>query len=359
MSATHSKLNITLIKVDKMLNRKFKLGLLSSSLAVVTLATQVTHASTTLRFHSGYAESRPEAQHLNDFAAHVEKLSGGELLIDVFHAGSLGLSEPDVLRILQRGNVDMALLYGEYYTRDAPALAAVYAQGAITEPEQHLEILPTIREIYEEGFSEWDIQTIGGIVSPVFSVGIHCKEPISSLEELERKAIRVWSSQLVDTFDRLDISAEVIPQNDMYMALQTGVVDCAYYLSTVAETVSLHEVAEYEAYLHPWAAVPAMFGVSQNTWSRLSDEHREVLREAGEHLWETTREAAVDPEREQVARERRKELGVTILDDFSDEDVARFQEAALAAWQQIAERAGDNGTMIYATVMERLQEIHD
>ncbi|WP_240610026.1 TRAP transporter substrate-binding protein DctP [Billgrantia endophytica] len=312
-----------------------------------------------MRFHSGYAESRPEAQHLNDFAAYVDELSGGELKIDVFHAGSLGLSEPDMLRVLQRGNVDMALLYGEYYTRDAPALAAVYAQGAITEPGQHMEILPIIREIYEEGFSKWGIQTIGGIVSPVFSVGIHCKEPINSLAQLERKAIRVWSSQLVDAFDRLSISAEVIPQNDMYMALQTGVVDCAYYLSTVAETVSLHEVAEYEAYLHPWAAVPAMFGVSQQTWGRLSDDHRQVLIEAGEYMWEKTGDAAVDPVREQAARERRESLGVTILDDFSEEDVSRFQEAAMVAWQRIAERAGDEGTRNYATVTEYLQEIHD
>lgn len=337
-----------------MLNRTFKKGLMATALAVVAVATQTTHAATTLRFHSGYAESRPEAQHLNDFAAHVEELSGGELRIDVFHAGSLGLSEPDMLRILQRGNVDMALLYGEYYTRDAPALSAVYAQGAITEPQQHLEILPTIRKIYEEQFGEWGIKTIGGIVSPVFSVGLHCKEPINSLAELESKAIRVWSAQLVDAFDRLSISAEVIPQNDMYMALQTGVVDCAYYLSTVAETVSLHEVAKYEAYLHPWAAVPAMFGVSERTWNQLSNEHHQVLNEAGEYLWEKTRDTAVDAERERTARERRESLGVTMLDDFTAEDVDQFQVAAMAAWQKIAERAGDDGARIYATVTEKL-----
>lgn len=343
-----------------MLNRSYHAGLIVPAIVALTVVLpQLVHASTTLRFHSGYAESRPEAQHLNDFADYVDELSEGELKVDIFHAGSLGLSEPDILRVLQRGNVDMALLYGEYYTRDAPALAAVYAQGAITDPKQHLEVLPTIREIYEEGYGEWGIQTIGGIVSPVFSVGLHCKEPINSLEQLETRAVRVWSSQLVDAFGRLGISAEVIPQNDMYMALQTGVVDCAYYLSTVAETVSLHEVTEYEAYLHPWAAVPAMFGVSQQTWEQLSDEHRQVLNKAGEYIWEKTRDTAVDPEREQVARARRESLGVTMLDDFSDKDVERFQEAAMDAWQRIAERAGEDGIRIYTTVTQHLQEIHD
>ncbi|WP_306078442.1 TRAP transporter substrate-binding protein DctP [Oceanimonas sp. CHS3-5] len=321
------------------------------------LSTMAQAAPTVLKFHSGYAESRPEAGYLNEFAKDVEQLSGGDLKVDVFHAASLGLSEPDVLRILQRGSVDMALLYGEYYTRDAPELAAVYAQGAITEPEQHLQILPTIRDTYEQGYAKWNIKTIGGIVSPVFSVGLHCKEPINSLDGLKDKKVRVWSAQLVDAFGKLDISAQVIPQNDMYMALQTGVVDCAYYLSTVAETVSLHEVTDYEAYLHPWAAVPALFGISERSWKKLSEKQQQVLQQAGEKLWQKTRSAAVDPDRGAIARARRESLGVTMLDDFSAQDVASFQQAAMSAWHTIAERAGPDGETIYDTVTGKLSAL--
>lgn len=328
-----------------------------SAAALLLVAPMTMAATKVLKFHSGYAESRPEATYLNEFAKEVEQLSNGELKVDVFHAASLGLSEPDLLRILQRGSVDMALLYGEYYTRDAPELAAVYAQGAITKPEQHLEILPTIRDIYEQGYAKWNIKTIGGIVSPVFSVGLHCKEPINSLEQLKHKKVRVWSAQLVDAFTKLGISAQVIPQNDMYMALQTGVVDCAYYLSTVAETVSLHEVTKYEAYLHPWAAVPALFGVSERTWKSLSAEQQQVLQQAGEHLWQKTLDAAVDPQREADARAKRQALGVTMLDNFSQQDVEQFQKAAFEAWQAIAKRAGKDGEQIYETVTAKLDSL--
>lgn len=331
---------------------------MTASMVALLLVSPVTMAaSKVLKFHSGYAESRPEAKYLNEFAKEVEQLSQGDLKVDVFHAASLGLSEPDLLRILKRGSIDMALLYGEYYTRDAPELAAVYAQGAITKPEQHLEVLPTIRDIYEKGYAKWNIKTIGGIVSPVFSVGLHCKEPINSLAQLENKKVRVWSAQLVDAFTKLDISAQVIPQNDMYMALQTGVVDCAYYLSTVAETVSLHEVTQYEAYLHPWAAVPALFGVSNKTWNALSAEQQQVLQLAGENLWQKTRDAAVDPEREEKARARRQELGVTMLENFSPQDVQQFQQAALEAWQAIAVRSGEDGELIYDRVTGKLAKL--
>ena len=117
----------------------------ASSLAFTLTSTSLLAAEKTLKFHSGYAESRLEAGYVDDFAALVSEKTGGELEVDVYHAGSLGLKEPDMLRILQRGMVDMALLYGEYYTRDAPELSA------IKEAEEHLEMLPTLREIYRQG----------------------------------------------------------------------------------------------------------------------------------------------------------------------------------------------------------------
>ncbi len=304
----------------------------------------------TLKFHSGLAESRPEAAHIDHFAELVSEKSDGNLKIDVYHAGSLGLKEADMLRILQNGMVDMALMYGEYYKRDAPALASVYAQGAITESSQHLDVLPTLREIYQKAYGKWDITTVGGVVAPVFDVGLHCKEPVHTLEGLKDKKVRVWSGHLVDTFKNLGISAQVIPQNDMYLALQTGVVDCAYYLSTVAKTVSLQEVTKYESYLHPWAASPWMFGVSDKTWNTLTKEQQAVLIEAGNEIWDETKDLAVDEEREQKAREERAAMGITILPPFSPEDVKAFVEASDKAWRDMAEKSGEEGLEYYKTV---------
>lgn len=311
-------------------------------------------AETTLRFHSGLAQSRPEAAHIDEFARLVSEKSNGDLKVEVYHGGALGLKEADILRTLQRGIVDMALMYGEYYTRDAPALSTVYAQGAITESEQHLDILPVITELYNEGYKKWGITTIGGVVAPVFDVGLHCKEPINSLDGLRDKKVRVWSRHLVDTFEELGIAAQVIPQNDMYMALQTGVVDCAYYLSTVAKTVSLNEVTEYEAYLHPWAASPWQFGISDISLAKLTDAQQTALKEAAMEVWEVTRELSVDPERERLAREERAELGITVLEPFSDEDVETFVNAAWKVWQSMAENAGDDGVRYYETVTSHL-----
>lgn len=324
-------------------------------------AVGLTHAAepVTLKMHSQIVQSRPEAKYLDEFAEMVNKRSNGKLKINVFHAGSLGLEDADLLRILQAGSVDMAMLYGGYFKRDSPALAAVYVQGAIKEPEQHLEVLPTLRSIYKQAYAEWGIHTVGGVVSPVYNVGIHCNQPVNTLDELEGKKLRVWSAHLVDTFQSLDVAAQVIPQNDMYMALQTGVVDCAYYLSTVAPTVSLQEVTDYEAYLHPWAAVPWMLGVSERAWNSLAPEMQNVLSESGEAIWEKTKRLAVDPEREADARAQREKLGVTMLEPFPESDVDEFSKAADAAWKQMAEEAGPKGIEYYERVRKAIARSDD
>jgi len=332
---------------------KFRKQLVASVVLVAgALMTANASAAETrvLKFHSGLAQTRPEAAHIEKFAHRVKEKSGGSLEVEVYHAGSLGLKEADMLRILKGGLVDMALMYGEYYKRDAPALASVYAQGAITESSQHLALLPTLRKIYRDAYADWDIHTVGGVVAPVFDVGLHCKEPVNTLDGLKDKKVRVWSGHLVDTFKKQGISAQVIGQNDMYLALQTGVVDCAYYLSTVAKTVSLQEVTQYEAYLHPWAASPWMFGVSNKTWDSLTPEQQAVLTEAGEETWTETRELAVDPARETAAREERKTLGIRVLEPFGKDDVKTFVGAAMDAWQEMAEGSGDAGLSYFQTV---------
>ncbi|RTE66495.1 C4-dicarboxylate ABC transporter substrate-binding protein [Amphritea opalescens] len=332
---------------------KIKNSIVAAVITVCSLST-ISSASAesvrTLKFHSGLAQSRPEAASIDHFAELVKEKSGGNLLINVYHSGSLGLKEADMLRILQAGMVDIGLMYGEYYKRDAPALASVYAQGAITESSQHLDVLPTLRDIYKKAYAKWDITTVGGVVAPVFDVGLHCKEPINSLEGLHGKKVRVWSGHLVDTFKNLGITAQVIPQNDMYLALQTGVVDCAYYLSTVAKTVSLQEVTKYESYLHPWAASPWMFGVSDKTWDSLSKENQAILVEAGNEIWDETKEKAVDPVRETTAREERVALGITVLPKFSNADVQTFVAASSKAWKEMAEESGEEGLGYYETV---------
>lgn len=293
------------------------------------------------KFNNGLPEGRGESKQLETFAADVEELTGGSLKIDVFHGGSLNLKDNDVARWLPRGAVEMGLVWANYLGRDVPALNAVMIQGSVGSPEELISALPEIQKIYTEVLSEMDIVPTGFMALPLLKASIFCREePVRTLEDLRTRKLRVWSNDQVETFTKLGVSAQIIGQNDLYVALQTGVVDCTVYPALFAHTISLHEVTKYASYLYPVAGVPYVLGASKGAWEKLSDAERDAITTAANRVWERTNEYSKAEENEQAARAKLAEQGVEFLEPFSDEDRTAFLDAASATWQSMAEEAG-------------------
>ena len=281
------------------------------------------------KFNNGLPEGRGESKQLETFAAEVAELSGGSLNIDVFHGGSLNLKDNDVARWLPRGAAEMGLVWANYLGRDVPALNAVMVQGSVGSPEELITALPEIQEIYEEVLAEWGIVPTGFMALPLLKASIFCREkPVRTLDELRTRKLRVWSNDQVETFTKLGVSAQIVGQNDLYVALQTGVVDCAVYPALFAHTISLQEVTKYASYLYPVAGVPYVLGASENAWNALSDAERMAVSTAAANVWKRTNEYSKAEENEQAARAKLSAQGIDFLDAFSDDDRSAFLNAA-------------------------------
>ncbi|USD64304.1 TRAP transporter substrate-binding protein DctP [Vibrio sp. SCSIO 43136] len=293
------------------------------------------------RFNNFLPETRPETKELEQFAAEVKAKTDGEIDIKVFSGGSLGLKNTDVLRFLPRGAVDMSLAWANYLGRDAESMSTVMVQGTIGSVEELNAALPEVKKIYREEFNDWDVAITGYVALPMLEASIFCREePINTLEGLRGKKLRVWAKDQVDTFGRLGVSAQIIPQEEMYVAMKTGVVDCAVYPALYAHTVSLQEVAKYAAYLYPMASGPYVLGMSQRKWDRLPQKHQQALLEAGDAVWERTNSYEDDHQKELAARSKLEEGGVKWLSDFPEADRKEFTEAITQVWGELAKEAG-------------------
>jgi len=307
------------------------------------------------KFNNGLPEGRNESQQLEQFAADVADLTDGSLTIEVFHGGSLNLQNNDVVRWLPRGAVEMGLVWANYLGRDAPALNAVLVQGSVGSSDELIEVLPEIQEIYAEELAEWGIVPTGFMALPLLKASIFCKgEPVNSLEDLRTRKLRVWSNDQVETFSKLGVSAQIVGQTELYVALQTGVVDCAVYPALFAHTISLQEVTDHASYLYPVAGVPYVLGADQEAWDSLTDAEREAVTTAASGVWERTNDYTKAEEDEQAARAKLAEQGVEFLDDFSDEDRAAFLEAASATWEELAVEAGGNAPAYRQRILDIL-----
>ncbi len=308
-----------------------------------------------LRFNNPLPENRPESHEIEQFAKDTAANSGEELTVKVFSGGSLGLKNGDILRTLPKGFIDLSLVWANYLQRDAPELSTVLVQGSIGTEKELKSALPVIQDIYEGEFNKWGVKTVGYIAIPMLQASIFCRdEPVRSLEDLKSKKLRVWTRDQVLSFQRLGVAAQIVPQNEMYIALKTGVVDCAVYPALYAHTVSLQEVAKYASYLYPMAAGPYTIGMAQSKWDGLSAAEQDALTKAADAAWERTNEYSKDVEREMAARTKLVEQGLTYLDDFSEEDRTAFLDAVSQTWKQMTEEAGGKAPEYRERVLKAL-----
>ena len=294
------------------------------------------------RFNNPLPEKRPETKEFMMFADEVTKNTGGEITMKVYSGGSLGLKNTDVLRFLPKGAVEMSMVWANYLGRDAPALGTVFIQGSIGTVAELEKALPVVRKIYEEEFANWDVVATGYVALPMLEASIFCRdEPIRTLAALKTKKLRVWAKDQVESFTRLGISAQIIPQEEMYVALKTGVVDCAVYPALYAHTVSLQEVAKYASFLYPMASGPYILGVAKKKWDKVSEKNKAVIVAAGKKVWDRTNEYSDDHERELAARKKLQGMSdLQWLEDFPAADRKLFVEAVAETWKLLADEAG-------------------
>jgi TRAP-type C4-dicarboxylate transport system substrate-binding protein len=296
------------------------------------------------RLNNFLPETRPESVQLEQFAAEVNTaLADKDFSIKVYSGGSLGFPNTDLLRVLPTGAVEMSLMWSNYLGRDAPALSSVFVQGAISTVDELKAVLPVAQKIYIAEYQDWDVTTVGFVAIPTLSVSLFCSEkPISKLADLKGIKLRVWAREQVETFTRLGVSAQIIPQEETYVALKTGVVDCALYPALYAQTISLQEVTKYASFLYPMASAPYTLGVATDRWEKTDETVKAEITKAADALWARTNQYDTDLEKELDARKKLTEMGIVWGEDFPESDRALFLEAVSETWQMLAEEAGGN-----------------
>ncbi|MFN4100242.1 MAG: TRAP transporter substrate-binding protein DctP [Pararhodobacter sp.] len=327
---------------------------------VTILATAATGAfaqDVTWRFNNNYAPTRPESAHIRNLADNVAEFSGGSFTINVIEGGGMNLRDADALRWMQTGTPEIAFIWPTFIGRDAPDLANLYVYGSVSTAEEHLRALPAVQEALTEGFAGRNIPVVGFMALPIIDASLFCRTPVQSLEQLRSLRLRVGSREQVETFTAMGVAAQIIPQNELYSALQTGVVDCALYAARFARSISLQEVAQHAVYTgFPFPPAPYAIVAHARTLEQLSPEHRAALDQALDVLAEESFQFDGDAAAEEAARAELTEAGVTWYDDFSAEDVAIIREAAAQTWLTLSEEGGEAAVGYRARILELIGE---
>lgn len=270
------------------------------------------------------------------FAAEVEKQTGGQLKFEIYPASSLMKPVPQ-WKAMSTGALDMSLY------------PLAYAGGEF--PEANLTLMPALITSYEQGM-RWKEAPIGKeltrlveeknvkIITWVWQAGGIAAKGKAVVNPDDVKGMKVrGGSREVDLMTRTAGAAVTnVPSNEIYSAMQSGVLDAAVTSSTSLISFRLHETSQFltSGRNHTFWFMFEPLLMSKRLFDSLTPAQQKIVMDVGASLEKFGMEAAKADDQRVV------EVYTKAGDKVVDMDAAAFAKwrevARASAWKDFEER---------------------
>ena len=251
----------------------------------------------------------------------VEEKTDGEITIEIHPNATLG-SEGEAVEQVMDGSLDMTTVAPDSNFSNTVPEMNVFGIPYLFEDRDHAystldgEIGDELLALYEEhnmkGLGWWEIgfrhltNNQNEIVTPEDAEGLQIRVQPSPVWEEHMKAIGA--------------SPTPVDFNELYSALDQGVVDGQENPLPTIESMKFYEVQDYVS-LTGHTYNPAITVMNLDLWNELSEEHQKAIQEATDETTDYHRELLADKEEEIL--QMLEDEGVTV----TEPDRAAFKEA--------------------------------
>ena len=237
-----------------------------------------TGSEMTWKLATDAAKDYPTTKALIKFADEVYEKSNGRIAVDVYESSILG-DEVSYMEQLQAGTVDVAklsigTLSGLYEDTQVFLLPFLFKNN--TEMWKVLE--GDVGTTIKNGLNDYSIQGIG--FTDCGSRCFYTTTEVKTIDDFKGLPIRVQNNQLMNSMvSNLGANPVNVAANEVYSALQTGVVDgaeqpIANYKSNAFPEVANNLILDG----HTLGAVQAV--ITDNAWNKLTENQQAAVMEA-------------------------------------------------------------------------------
>lgn len=213
------------------------------------------------------------------FNEELQSRSNGRMKVEIFPASQLG-QEKDMIQQIESGVVDFGFITNAYMSTRAPYFNAWFLPFLFDSTDEVIQMKDS--EIAKKMLEKLKEQRIIGM-DYLFTGNHHflmSKGAIDSPRDLQGMKMRTTGAPIInETFEKLGATATTIPVNEVYTALQTGVVEGIHASVDGTITQRFHEVAKDYSLISAFA-FPAIVVSSEKTMNNLSPEDRKIVNEA-------------------------------------------------------------------------------
>lgn len=275
----------------------------------------------TLRIAHNQSTEHPVHKSLEKFVELLEEKTDGSVTGEIFANGELG-EERVALEMTQKGIIDMTKVSGNTVEGFEPAYT-IFSVPYLFKDRDHLyKVMDS--DIGEDIFQlTKDKGFIGLTWYDAGSRSFYTSndKPILKPSDLKGQKIRVQPSDtLIRNVELMGGSATPMPFNEVYTAMQQGVIDGAENNVTAMTDMNLGEVTTHFTF-DEHMFTPDILVMSEEAFEKLSDEQQQAVKEAAKastvyhkDLWEETSNEAI---------EEAEAMGV----EFHYPDKAPFEQA--------------------------------
>jgi TRAP-type C4-dicarboxylate transport system substrate-binding protein len=288
------------------------------------------------RLNSWCLPTREEGQAIQAFSDLVLKRSNGRLKIDVYPQFSLGIPWNQTLRAMKDDVAEMTMILSMYMGGEEPYLNVPEIPGIWKHKQQSIAAAAALQDFKKQVYKEdWGIVFIpwGHMVTYWDETLTRKGKPVRRLSDFKGMKIRVPNPRYQAIYKKLGASPQMIPPSEVYMAMQTGVVDGFASASCYAFDNKLFEVSRYDVPLSANLSGQQDILISDKAWNVLPPDLKKVVQDALAETGAMLNEKATATNVDIACRSKMKNEGVE-YNYLPKEDILKYREIAMEAGKE-------------------------
>jgi tripartite ATP-independent transporter DctP family solute receptor len=218
---------------------------LATGLVAATLFSASAMAEKNLRLAGNFATTHSSSVAMEQFKARLPEVSKGALTVDVFPAMQLGGAKENIDQV-RSGVLEMTWVGASYLSRIVPELEAVSLPFVYANREEAFKVVDgPVGTLLNEKLADKGFVALGFMELGSRQV-TNSQHPIRTLADFDGLKIRLQPNEThLSTFRALGASPVSMGINEVYSALQQGVIDGQENPYSVIETQKFNEVQTY------------------------------------------------------------------------------------------------------------------
>ncbi len=286
-------------------------------------------------------------QQTDELIAKIRDRSGGRLIIQRYRPADLYFSGPDTLQYLEKQLIEIGAA-----TNDTPGYPWLQLQTLPYFLQKHDMAIykafaeaqcSLVTELYESCGAK--VITPKGMPGNPSRIVLQTKKPIPQIQDL--MGMKIWIDKpniqsQTSMCKAMGINRISLPITDLYLSIQTNLVNGAITLCTVAKSYSLHEVGKYFIGLWPTFST-AYYGAVKVAFDKLPADIQSVLLDCFDEYSDSAWKSVIPEKSDNDWEAFVKEKSVNYARSLPPEDEAVFIKIARSSWLAEVQKAGAQG----------------